>query len=224
MTSSCLPSHLGVNRAGIALTGLIVLLAGGALQVADVQAALELPTLMLLFALMILMLCMAMRERGLDPRSFLLALVGSAGSAASLIGNPQNILIGELRNLDFFDYSLTAAVPAIAGLGIVFAVTAVVWRKSFRMPEPSSHSSLEVEIHPWLTVKRFLATLALISLMVLLDSHREVAALGVAAVLILGRGVATRALFSQVDWSLLVLIAGPFIMTALFFRYLRPPN
>ncbi len=42
-------------------------------------------------------LCAALRTRGFDPRSFLLALVESsnAGSAASPIGNLQNIPDGE---------------------------------------------------------------------------------------------------------------------------------
>jgi Na+/H+ antiporter NhaD/arsenite permease-like protein len=77
------------------------------------------------------LMCLALRERGLNPRPYLLALAGSAnaGSTASLIGYLQNILTGDLGNLGFFNYVLVAAVPALADLDFVFAVTALAWRK-----------------------------------------------------------------------------------------------
>jgi Na+/H+ antiporter NhaD/arsenite permease-like protein len=262
---------LAVDRTGLALTGVIVLLVGGVLTVTDLPAALELPTLLLLFALMILgghfdaahcfdfigawlarvrasplallgitvivggglsmvmvndivvfaftpLLCVALRERGLDPRPFLLALAGSsnAGSAASLIGNPQNILIGELGELDFFNYFMIAIVPALAALLAVFATIALIWRQTLRTIGTPAQDAMPVEIHPWLTAKSFLVTIALIATMMVLDGHREVAALGAAALLILGRRVTTRALLKEVDWSLLVLISSLFIVTAAF--------
>lgn len=260
-----------IDRTGIALTGVIILLVGGALTVSDIPAALELPTLLLLFALMIVgghfaaahcfdfigawleraeasplallgatvllggglsmllvndivvfaftpLLCIALRERGLDPRPFLLALAGSsnAGSAASLIGNPQNILIGELGHLDFFRYFVTAIAPATAALIAVFTTTALIWRKTLRVTATPSRETMPIEIHSWLTAKSFLVTIVLLAVMMALDEHREIAALGAAAVLILGRRVTTRTLLKEVDWSLLVLIASLFIVTAAF--------
>ncbi|HEX2238041.1 MAG TPA: SLC13 family permease [Gammaproteobacteria bacterium] len=103
------------------------------------------------------LLCLALRERGLNPRPYLLALAGSAnaGSTASLSGNPQNIVIGKLANLDFFNHVLIAAVPAFAGLGFVFAVTTLAWGKPLRNSVPISQDMLHVGIHPWLTTKSF---------------------------------------------------------------------
>src|ERR1700682_3546875 len=44
------------------------------------------------------------QRRGLDPRPFAIALAASinAGSSATLIGNPQNILLGAIGPLDFW--------------------------------------------------------------------------------------------------------------------------
>ena len=58
------------------------------------------------------------RARKLDPVPYLLALAcaSNIGSAATLIGNPQNILIGETLHLSFAGYFLDAAAPVIAGL------------------------------------------------------------------------------------------------------------
>jgi hypothetical protein len=53
-------------------------------------------------------------RRGLDPKPFLLALALAAnvGSAATLIGNPQNMLIGQALQLSFAGYLLDAGIPA----------------------------------------------------------------------------------------------------------------
>jgi Na+/H+ antiporter NhaD/arsenite permease-like protein len=57
-------------------------------------------------------------RRGLAPVPFLLALACAAnvGSAATLIGNPQNMLIGQTLGLSFAGYLLDGLVPALLGL------------------------------------------------------------------------------------------------------------
>src|SRR5205807_7694027 len=78
------------------------------------------------------------QSRQLDPRPLVIALAAAtnAGSAATLIGNPQNILIGALGRLDFWVFLAICAVPAVFTLIVVFLV---VWldRKSTRLN--SSH-------------------------------------------------------------------------------------
>lgn len=58
-------------------------------------------------------------RRGLEPKPFLLALACAAnvGSAATLIGNPQNMLVGQALQLSFAGYLGDAAVPTVLGLG-----------------------------------------------------------------------------------------------------------
>ena len=48
------------------------------------------------------MLVKGLRERWLDPRPYLIALASAANarSTATVIGNPQNILIGQVGRLD----------------------------------------------------------------------------------------------------------------------------
>ena len=66
----------------------------------------------------------ACRRRGLHPLPYLLALACAAniGSAATLIGNPQNMLIGEKLRLSFSGYLAEAAAPVLLGLLITWAV------------------------------------------------------------------------------------------------------
>jgi len=73
------------------------------------------------------------RQRRLDPVPFLLALAAAsnAGSCATLIGNPQNMLIGQSLKLPFAHYLLDGAVPAALSLGIVWLVLARSYRGRF---------------------------------------------------------------------------------------------
>ena len=63
------------------------------------------------------MLCTGLAARGLDPRPFLIALAAAAnaGSAATIIGNPQNILIGQIGGLDFWRFLAVCGPPALIG-------------------------------------------------------------------------------------------------------------
>ncbi len=65
-------------------------------------------------------------RRRLDPIPFLLGLAcaSNIGSAATLIGNPQNMLIGEVLKLHFGGYSLQALPPVLAGLAVLWALLA----------------------------------------------------------------------------------------------------
>jgi len=57
-------------------------------------------------------------KRGLDPLPFLIGLACAAniGSAATLIGNPQNMLIGSVLKLPFGAYVQAALAPVVASL------------------------------------------------------------------------------------------------------------
>jgi Na+/H+ antiporter NhaD/arsenite permease-like protein len=77
-------------------------------------------------------------RRRLDPVPFLLALACAAniGSAATLIGNPQNMLIGSVLQLPFGGYLLEALVPVVLGLAVLWALLA--WRLGPQTPEPAA--------------------------------------------------------------------------------------
>jgi Na+/H+ antiporter NhaD/arsenite permease-like protein len=63
-------------------------------------------------------------QRELNPVPYLLALACAAnvGSAATLIGNPQNMLIGSTLGLSFAGYLQTAALPVLLGLMATWAI------------------------------------------------------------------------------------------------------
>jgi Na+/H+ antiporter NhaD/arsenite permease-like protein len=160
------------------------------------------------------MLCTGLARRGLDPRPFLIALAGgaNAGSAATIIGNPQNILIGEVGHLDFWAFLAACAPPALAGLACVFLVVWWQWRRRFEAwPKRSNHLT-SLALDRMGLVKASFATLLLLALFATPLPHVE-GVLLVAGYLLISRRLATRTMLGLVDWHLLVLFGGLFVVT-----------
>jgi len=260
---------LKLDRTGIALMAAVLLLATGRITVAGVGRAIDAPTLLLLFALMIVsaqfqaagfyryaaervtaaeggavrllaltvavagslsallandivvfamapVLARGARDRGLDARPYLIALAGAAnaGSAITVIGNPQNILIGQAGGLDFLDFLVVCGPPGGVALLVVFAVVRATWRDALSVSAPAAAAS-PAPPDAAQTAKGGLAVVALVAVF-LSPLPREVGALAVAALLLASRRMASRDMIGAVDWHLLVLFAGLFVVTAAF--------
>ncbi|WP_246172888.1 SLC13 family permease [Thermochromatium tepidum] len=78
------------------------------------------------------------RARRLAPVPFLLALACAAnlGSAATLIGNPQNMLIGERLGLDFGGYLVQAIAPVGLGLAVTWLILLGLSRRRWHLAAP----------------------------------------------------------------------------------------
>ncbi|MBK1697295.1 anion transporter [Rhodovibrio salinarum] len=163
-------------------------------------------------------LCAGLGEQGRDPRPFLIALAAAsnAGSAATPIGNPQNILIGRAGDLGFLEFVQTCGPPALIALVIVFVIVRLVWHKHFTAPlsQPlGAPSGEQIPLDTWQTGKGCLALVAVVAVF-LMPLETGFGMLCVAAVLLLSRRLASRDMLSAVDWHLLLLFAGLFVVTA----------
>ena len=165
------------------------------------------------------MLIAGAQSRGLDPRPLVIALAAAtnAGSAATLIGNPQNILIGALGRLDFWTFLAICAVPAMFTLVVVFLVVWLQWRtphhpdgargdtrstaddRSSARPQPDDQGGCR---RCWLLLVLFATPLP-----------RETGALIIAALLLASRKITSRTMIAAVDWPLLLLVACLFGIT-----------
>jgi Na+/H+ antiporter NhaD/arsenite permease-like protein len=152
-------------------------------------------------------------RRGLDPMPFLLALgcAANVGSAATLIGNPQNMLIGQALQLSFARYLADAGPPTILSL---FAVWWVVrWRVRERWYK---HTPIPVLTAPtlniWQTSKGLSVLVLLVVLFLTTPWPRDVLALTAAGILLTSRRMASRDMLGLVDWQLLVLFVGLFVV------------
>lgn len=261
---------LKIDRTGIALFAVTVLLVFGAIDIAGVGRAQDGPALVLLFALMILsaqfqgagfydvcarritmarvgppallaltvavagglsmvlandivvfamtpLLCRGLAARGLDPRPFLVGLAGAAnaGSAATIVGNPQNILIGQAGNLDFWKFLAVCGPPALAALAVVYACVRLLWRAELAAPVGEPVADEPVAADRWQIAKGG-AALALLGALFTTGLPREVGALALAALLLASRRMASRAMIGAVDWHLLLLFVCLFAVTSAF--------
>lgn len=161
-------------------------------------------------------------SRGLNPTPFLLGFcfACNTGSAATLIGSPQNMVAASALHLDFTGYLKAALVPALVSLPIVWAIVAFLYRHRWTLagqgpaiagPEPSPTPLDVVE-----TVKAALVTLAVMLAFVLTDWPHDMVALGAAAVMLVNRTVASKDVLKAVDGNLLLLLMGLFVVNAAF--------
>ena len=266
---------LRLDRTGIALLGAIALVALGVLTPAQARDAIDVPTIALLFGLMVVsaqfqlagfyaraataladarlppgqlllavillagalsavlvndVVCLALAplliavcaRRALAPLPFLLGLAcaSNVGSAATLIGNPQNILVGQTLQLSFAGYLLDGGVPALLGL----LLTWVVIRRSTRgrweaaatpaaaAPVVPIAPAAEATLDAWQAAKALAITLAMVVAFLGGWWPREVVALAGAGLALLSRRMHSRAMLGAVDWQLLVLFAGLFVV------------
>ena len=171
------------------------------------------------------LLCTGLRARKVNPIPYLIALAASAnaGSSATLIGNPQNILIGQMTGLGFWRYAAIALPAAIMALVIVYVVIAWLWRAQFAVSvavHDTSHDHAPLPLDRRQYQKALLATAVLLVLFAT-PVPREVSTLAVAGVLLLSRRVHSRTLVSAVDWNLLIMFVGLFVVTGAFLAQVQ---
>lgn len=156
-------------------------------------------------------------KRSLKPVPFLLGLACAAnvGSAATLIGNPQNMLIGQSLGISFAGYLLDGGVPALLGLALVWGVIAWRWRGDWEevMGVPALES---VPFNLWHTMKGMLVLTALVTAFLAGPWPHGAVALTAAGILLTSRRMDSRDVLGLVDWQLLMLFMGLFVVNAAF--------
>ncbi|WP_395665847.1 SLC13 family permease [Methylocella sp.] len=161
--------------------------------------------------------------RGLNPLPFMLGFCFAAnvGSAATLIGSPQNMIAAEALHLSFTGFMRAAALPAIIALPIVWAVVAFAYRGNWTLapaPAPAASaggaSSTSAPFNRLETVKAGLVTLAVVAAFVCSSWPHMLIAMAGASVLLLNRRIASADMMRHVDGDLLLLLMGLFVVNA----------
>ena len=161
-------------------------------------------------------LAVAIRRRRLNPLPFLLglAMATNLGSASTMIGNPQSMLIGQLGGLSFRSFLLWCAPPSLIGLLATYGILLLLFRGRFEDRRAGDEPFAEPEwpvFNVWQSAKGLLAAAAVMVLL-LLDFPRELSVLAVAGILLMSRRMHTRTVLGLVDWHLITLFCGLFIV------------
>lgn len=158
-----------------------------------------------------------------DPVPHLIGLATAAniGSTGTITGNPQNMIIGVQSHIPYLRFALHLMPVALIGLGIDYLVVLLIYRKALAPasngdgngnglapPRPTSRA------HAWLQRKS--VVIALITV-VLFFTGLPIAlvAVGAAAVLLLSRVKPART-YAEIDWTLLLMFVGLFIVVHAF--------
>ena len=225
-----------------ALLGLVVVIAAG------LSAVFTNDIVCLAMAPVLVGVCL---RRRLDPVPFLvgLACASNIGSAATLIGNPQNILIGEVLRMGFAAYTRLALVPVLLGCAVLWAWLAwpmrhaaarvVVPEEGGAAPSPvarppdaalpstptpadaarplateAAEAGEAAAFDRWQTTKGLAVVAVLMVVFLATGLPRDVAALVGAGVLLLSQRFHSSRVMGLVDWELLVLFMGLFVVNA----------
>jgi Na+/H+ antiporter NhaD/arsenite permease-like protein len=271
---------LTIDRTGVAVLGAIAMVASGAVPLKAALGAVDAPTLLLLFGLMLVsaqlrlsgfytraaqalggltaqpkrfllwlmlvsgllsavlvndivclaftpVLTVAVLRARLNPMPYLigLACASNIGSAATLIGNPQNMLIGQVARLGFGPFLVWCAVPVLLSMAAAFAILVWIYRGAFEArpdarpvaaPQPTGAAAQPSGAESaWQMWKGLLVAAAVVALF-FTPIPRETVALAAGGVLLCSRRMDARRLLGLTDWSLILLFCGLFVVIAGF--------
>lgn len=147
----------------------------------------------------------------LPPYLLALAMSANLGSVATLVGNPQNIMIGNLSKLPFIEFARTMTPVAVVGLAIQYAVLRIGFRKTLRSAkiEPSDGPTPPLD---YKLVRLTGAVLLLVFGGFIAGFDLAWTALaGGALIMVLARRD-THEVLKLVDWHLLVFFAALFVV------------
>ncbi|HEX4964288.1 MAG TPA: SLC13 family permease [Thermoanaerobaculia bacterium] len=258
---------LKLDRTGFAILGAVGFLATGWITVEQAVAAVDAPTIVVLFGMMLLsaqyrasglyttigrrlakvedprrlllgtilvaavlsalltndvtcfaltpLLAGALLSSGRNPLPYLLALAcaSNLGSALTPIGNPQNILIAQTQHLPFLHFVLACAAPVVLSLAALYFLLA---RRVYGEPEPAAQSAKgavqeEIPLKKWQALKGVVLTVGAIVLF-LTPVPAPLTALAIAGAVLTSRHMHTRDMLALVDWNLLAMFIGLFIV------------
>lgn len=257
---------LRLDRTGFAVLGAVAFLATGSISVEEAKRAVDAPTLIVLFGMMLLsaqyrlsglytvigdrlskvadprrlllgtilvtallsavltndVVCFALTPlllgslvaSGRPPLPYLLAiaLASNIGSALTPIGNPQNILIAQSFGLPFLPFVLACLAPVVLSLGVLHVFVARTLSTDVAHPSAASLKTDEaIPLDRWQAAKAVLLTGAVIALF-LSPVPAPLTALGLVGVVLTSRRMHTREVLSLVDWHLLALFIGLFVV------------
>jgi len=160
----------------------------------------------------------AIAALGVDAEPYLLGLATASniGSAATITGNPQNMIVAGYAHLRYAAFAIRMAPIAIAGLVLDYLIIAMLYRESLGGFGP--RRAVAIESRPRRDAAASMARSGVIAAAVLagfvLGYPTDLAAIGGASLLLLSGRRPPAEIYQMIDWMLLLLFAGLFIVVA----------
>jgi Na+/H+ antiporter NhaD/arsenite permease-like protein len=162
-------------------------------------------------------LCVAILEAKLNPVPFLIGLAAASniGSAATIIGNPQNMLLGQVGKLDFVSFTRNCLPPVLLALAGAYLILLGLYRR--QLPRRHDLKPEKQRNYPAFNRHQTIKGMTVVAMLVILfltGLPRELSAIALAGFLLCSRRMKTRSLLGLVDWHLITLFCALFIVVA----------
>uniref|UniRef100_A0A9E7ZKA9 Anion transporter n=1 Tax=Bosea sp. NBC_00436 TaxID=2969620 RepID=A0A9E7ZKA9_9HYPH len=150
-------------------------------------------------------------DRNPVPYLIAVALASNVGSTATITGNPQNMIIGNLSGISYGAF--TSALLPIAALGLLVTILLVLLLnpREYMTRQALRSVAVPAHYHGWLATKAALVSVAMIALFFLGQPVAKVA-ICAAALLLLTRRIEPRKVYAEIDGPLLLMFAGLFVV------------
>jgi Na+/H+ antiporter NhaD/arsenite permease-like protein len=155
---------------------------------------------------------------GVDPIPLLLGLATASniGSAATITGNPQNMIVAGFAHLGYSSFAIHLAPVAIIGLVIDFIVIAALYRGSLgATPLGDAAAQRPIRINRPLMIKSSIVTLGALAMFVA-GYPTHLVAMSAGVILLFTRRIKPARVYRLVDWTMLAMFTGLFIVVAGF--------
>jgi Na+/H+ antiporter NhaD/arsenite permease-like protein len=150
-----------------------------------------------------------------NPVPYLLAvaMASNIGSVATITGNPQNMMIGSFSGIPYARFLASLAPIALAGLVLTVLVIFLAYRSEFTSRGRVNVEKRSVRVDRWLMWKAIIVSFAMIVMFFAGWPVPKVAVVA-GALLLLTRRVNPDKVYRRIDWSLLVMFVGLFVVIA----------
>jgi len=150
-----------------------------------------------------------------NPIPYLLAVATASniGSAATITGNPQNIIIASLSQIPYGIFAGSLAPVAAIGLVMTVLLIALAHRGEFFTSERLEKTAMPTHHHGPLVAKTVIVMMVMIVLFFLGQPAAKVAIVG-GAFLLFTRRVRPQKIYIEIDWPLLLMFIGLFVVVA----------
>jgi Na+/H+ antiporter NhaD/arsenite permease-like protein len=154
---------------------------------------------------------------GRDALPYLLAvaMASNAGSVATITGNPQNMLVASFSGIGYRGFAAALAPVGAMAMVIVFGAIALLHRREFFSGARLAAASAPVPVARGLAWKSGAVAFAIV-VAFFAGAPAPVAALLGGAALLLTRRLSPERIYSEIDWPLLAMFAGLFVIVAGF--------
>ncbi len=158
----------------------------------------------------------------LDPKPFVISqlMLSNVGGAATMIGDPPNLMIGSATSLSFLDFIINLSIPVIITAAVFILIYRLLFKNSFTVTKENQEKLLSMDEKLAIPNKRLLIKSLVVLFITLVGFwiaeyiHVELATIALfgAGVMFIVTFTDVEEIFHTVEWTTLAFFAALFVL------------